>query len=166
MASLKCSHCGFRIHYHDEPNGIEYTALSQKLWDLFSDTDKPIARYVLDGNDDFLCIWRCPECGCIHSFEAYRPLFKQAYVPCENASISTTARKYLVFVDFLFEDISEKGLTAQEFVTVGKKYSTNNFFYAMISSESFIVYCDETCTQAIKKYKAIVTKNTEKVHSR
>lgn len=47
MASLKCSHCGFRIHYHDEPNGIEYTALSQKLWDLFSDTDKPIARYVL-----------------------------------------------------------------------------------------------------------------------
>ena len=34
MASLKCSHCGFGIHYHDEPNGVEYTALSQEHGDV------------------------------------------------------------------------------------------------------------------------------------
>ncbi len=44
MAGLKCSHCGFGIHYHPEPNGVEYTALSQELWDSFSKTDKPIVR--------------------------------------------------------------------------------------------------------------------------
>lgn len=160
MASLKCSHCGFGIHYNDEPNGVEYTALSQELWDLFSETDKPIARYVLDGNDDFLCIWKCPECGCIHILEAYRPLLKQAYMPCENTSASASARKYLVFIDYLFEDISERGLTAKKFINDGQ-YPADKFFYAMIANESIIVYSDENCTEEIKKFKALATKNTE-----
>ena len=158
MASLKCSHCGFGIHYHDEPNGVEYTALSQDLWNSFSKTDKPIVRYVLDGNDDFLCIWRCPECGCIHTFEAYRPIFKQAYIPCDDVAIYTESKKYLVFIDFLFEDISERGLSAKEFAN-GGKYSSDSFFYAMINNECVIVYSDETCTKEIKKYKSIETKN-------
>ena len=158
MASLKCSHCGFGIHYHDEPNGVEYTALSQDLWNSFSKTDKPIVRYVLDGNDDFLCIWRCPECGCIHTFEAYRPIFKQAYIPCDDVAIYTESKKYLVFIYFLFEDISERGLSAKEFAN-GGKYSSDSFFYAMINNECVIVYSDETCTKEIKKYKSIETKN-------
>ena len=158
MASLKCSHCGFGIHYHDEPNGVEYTALSQELWNSFSETDKPIVRYVLDGNDDFLCIWRCPKCGCIHTFEAYRPIFKQAYIPCDDVAIHTESKKYLVFIDFLFEDVSERGLTAEQFINNGK-YPTDSFFYAMISNECVIVYSDEACTKEIKKYKSIETKN-------
>ena len=160
MASLKCSHCGFGIHYHDEPNGVEYTALSQELWNSFSKTDKPIVRYVLDGNDDFLCIWRCPECGCIHTFEAYRPIFKQAYIPCDDVAIYTESKKYLVFIDFLFEDISERGLSAKEFAN-GGKYSSDSFFYAMINNECVIVYSDETCTKEIRKYKSIETKIIE-----
>lgn len=154
MASLKCSHCGFGMHYHDEPNGIGYTALSQGLWNLFSETDKPIVRYLLDGNDDFLSIWRCPECGCIHVFEAFRSIFKQAYLPCNHVDISTEAQKYLVFVDFLFEEISERGLTAKEFAHAGP-YPANDFFYAMIDHESIIVYRDEACSEEVKKYKAI-----------
>ena len=160
MASLKCSHCGFGIHYHDEPNGVEYTALSQELWNSFSKTDKLIVRYVLDGNDDFLCIWRCPECGCIHTFEAYRPIFKQAYIPCDDVAIYTESKKYLVFIDFLFEDISERGLSAKEFAN-GGKYSSDSFFYAMINNECVIVYSDETCTKEIRKYKSIETKIIE-----
>ena len=160
MASLKYSHCGFGIHYHDEPNGVEYTAISQELWNSFAETDKPIVRYVLDGNDDFLCIWRCPECGCIHIFEAYRPVFKQAYIPCDNGAISTEARKYLVFIDLLFEDISERGLTAKEFSNVGE-YPADSFFYTMIDNENVIVYSDEACTKEIRKYEAIETKFTE-----
>lgn len=160
MASLKCSHCGFGIHYHDEPNGVEYTALSQELWNSFSKTDKPIVRYVLDGNDDFLCIWRCPECGCIHTFEAYRPIFKHAYIPCDDVAIYTESKKYLVFIDFLFEDISERGLSAKEFAN-GGKYSSDSFFYAMINNECVIVYSDETCTKEIRKYKSIETKIIE-----
>ena len=160
MASLKCSHCGFGIHYHDEPNGVEYTALSTELWNLFSETDKPIVRYVLDGNDDFLCIWRCPKCGCIHTFEAYRPIFKQAYIPCDDVAVYTKSKKYLVFIDFLFEDISERGLSAKEFAN-GGKYSSDSFFYAMINNECVIVYSDETCTKEIRKYKSIETKIIE-----
>ena len=156
MASLKCSNCGFGIHYHDEPNGIQYTAISQELWDSFSDTNKPIVRYVLDGNDDFLCVWRCPECGCIHAFEAYRPIFIQAYIPCDDAVAPAAARKYLVFSDYLFEDISERGLTAEAFADSGK-YPTDRFFYAAIGNNSIAVYSDETCTNVLRRYIAIDT---------
>ena len=156
MASLKCSYCGYGIHYHDEPNGIEYTAFSQELWNSFSVTDKPIVRYVLDGNDDFLCVWRCPECGCIHTFEAYRPIFKQAYIPCDNVVTPNGARKYLVFIDFLFEDVSERGLTDEEFAN-SSKYPSDSFFYAMVADNSIIVYEDEACTKPSKYFKAIET---------
>ncbi len=159
MASLKCSNCGFGIHYHDEPNGIQYTAISQELWDSFYDTDKPIVRYVLDGNDDFLCVWRCPECGCVHSFEAYRPIFKQAYIPSDEDVILNAARKYLVFIDYLFEDISERGLTAAEFVNCGK-YPADRFFCAMIADNGIILYEDESCTKEIRRFTAIETTDT------
>lgn len=157
MASLKCSYCGFGIHYHDEPNGVQYTAISQELWDSFSYTDKPIVRYVLDGNDDFFCVWRCPECGCIHTLEAYRPTFKQAYIPCGEDVVLTEARKYLVFIDYLFEDISERGLTAEDFAKIGK-HSTSSFFYAMIADNGIITYEDEICTKPLNNYTAIETK--------
>ncbi|GEM_PF-4414843 len=157
MASLKCSQCGFGIHYHDEPNGIQYIAISQELWNSFSGTDKPIVRYVLDGNDDFLCIWKCPECGCIHTFKAYRAIFKQAYIPCDDVVIPTTARKYLIFIDFLFEDISERGLTAETFAISGK-YRTDGFFYAMITEKEIILYEDEHYTKSLKYFTAIETK--------
>ena len=157
MASLKCSNCGFGIHYHDEPNGVRYTAISLELWSSFSYTDKPIVRYVLDGNDDFLCVWRCPECGCIHTFKAYQPIFKQAYMPCSEDVVPTTARKYLVFIDYLFEDISERGLTAKGFANSGK-CSTDNFFYAMVADSSVIIYEDGTYTKPLKYFTAIETK--------
>ena len=157
MASLKCSNCGFGIHYHDEPNGIEYTAFSTELWNSFAKTDKPIIRYVLDGDDDFLCVWRCPECGCIHTFQAYQSTLKQAYVPCSENVIPNGARKYLVFIDYLFDDVSEKGLTAEEFINSGE-YPTDSFFYAMVADNSVIVYEDEACTKPVKYFTAIETK--------
>ena len=78
----------------------------------------------------------------------------------KNWHAVVVARKYLVFIDFLFEDISEKGLTAKEFANEGE-YSSDSFFYTMINSESVIVYSDETCTKEIRKYKAIETKTIE-----
>lgn len=154
MASLKCNNCGYGIHYHDEPNGIEYTAFSMELWNTFAKTNKPIIRYVLDGNDDFLCVWRCPECGCIHTFIAYQSPLKQAYIPCDEEVIPTEARKYLVFIDYLFEDISERGITAEEFSDSGK-YPTDSFFYAMIGNDGIAVYGDEACTEPLKYFTAI-----------
>lgn len=157
MASLKCNNCGFGIRYHDEPNGIEYTAFSVELWNTFAKTDKPILRYVLDGDDDFLCIWRCPECGCIHTFEAYHSTLKQAYAPCVENVTPAVARKYRVFIDYLFDDVAERDLSAEEFDNSGE-YPTDSFFYAMVADNSVIVYADEACTKPLKYFTAIKSK--------
>ncbi len=158
MASLKCNNCGYGIHYNDEPSGIEYTAISMKLWNMFSKTDKPILRYLLDGDDDYLIIWKCPECGCVHAFNGYSPMLAQAYIPCKQDFDVVSATKYIVFIDYLFEDISEKGLTADEFLS-NSNYDSNRLCYALISNNGIVVYRDEECTDEERRYIAIPTEN-------
>ena len=83
-------------------------------------------------------------------------MFKQAYITCDSVGTPNGARKYLVFIDFLFEDVSERGLTAEEFAN-SSKYLSDSFFYAMVADNSIIVYEDEACTKPSKYFKAIET---------
>ncbi len=154
MASLKCSHCGEGIHYHGEPIGVELRAISQELWDMFSSTDKPIICYLLDGNDDYCLIWKCPECGCLHVFEGYSAKVWHSYFFTDADIDITSARKYLVFSDYLFYDVSEADMTASEFF--GKAdYDSDNFFYALINENGIITYSDDACTKELKRFAVI-----------
>ena len=154
MSGLKCSGCGGSIRYHGEPNGIELTAISQEMWNTFSSTDKPIICYLLDGNDDYFLIWRCPECGCLHAFEGYSPKVWHAYFFTDTAPDMTSARKYLIFSDDLFYDISEVNMTASVFWEKAD-YDSDNFFYALINENGIVTYRDEACTEELKRFAVI-----------
>lgn len=151
MASLKCANCGFGIHYHNEPNGTEFIAISQNLWDTFSNTDKPIVRYLLDGNDDYYNIWKCKQCGCIHIFRAGAADLKKSYIQGDGIIDTTAAKKYFVFEDTLFEDIAEKGLNSIQFFEYLHQNPTN-FCYALASAETIVLYSDQYCNNEIRKY--------------
>ena len=155
MASLKCSHCGFGIHYHSEPNGIEYYAYSRDLWNANANTDKSIVSFTED-SEDFLIVWRCPECGCIHVFGGYSFRLKRAYSPCDNEIALKSARKYLVFVDYLRDKVFDEEWTAAQFMQSGK-YPNDQFFYALVGDDGVIVYEDADCSTPLRRYKAIDT---------
>ena len=155
MASLKCSHCGFGIHYHDYPNGIEYEAYSQDMWEAFSDANKRIVSFT-DDSDDFLIVWRCPECGCIHAFNGYNAFIKQAYAPCVEDVALVDSRKYLVFIDYLRDKVFDEEWSAAQFMQSGK-YPNDQFFYAMVGDNGVVVYEDADCLKPLRRYKAIET---------
>ena len=155
MASLKCSLCSFGIHYHDCPNGIEYEAYSQEMWKAFSDANKQIISFT-DDSDDFLIVWRCPGCGCVHTFNGYSSCLKQAYAPCVDNVILVNARKYLVFIDYLRDEIYERHWSAAQFMQSGK-YPNDQFFYAMVGDNGVVVYEDAACSKPLRRYKAIET---------
>ncbi len=48
MASLKCSKCGYGIHYHDEPNGTEWIAFELNTWEKLLSSQKEISSYKSD----------------------------------------------------------------------------------------------------------------------
>ena len=155
MASLKCSHCGFGIHYHDEPNGIELYAFSQKLWNFNLKTDKPIVSFT-ESDEGFLIVWRCPECDCLHVFKGYEPRIKQAYAPSDDLFPLMSAEKYLFFVDSLRDKVFDEEWTAAQFMQSGE-YPNDQFFYAKVGDAGVIVYEDADCSTPLRRYKAIET---------
>ena len=48
MASLKCSKCGYGIHYHDEPNGTEWIEFELNTWEKLLSSQKEISSYKSD----------------------------------------------------------------------------------------------------------------------
>ena len=156
MASLKCSHCGFGIHYGGMPNGIEYTAISQDLWNKYSNTDKLIICYVTEGNGDFLTVWKCPQCGCIHIMDGFQAFVKQAFGSCDEPMEIESARKYVVLIDYLLEETADRNWTAAQFMQSGE-YPNDQFFYAMVGDAGVIVYEDADCSTPLRRYKAIET---------
>ena len=161
MAILECNNCGFCIHYHDLPNVTEYEAITYTTWDMFKDTDLPIVRYTLDGPKDYLRIWKCLECGCMHVFDQ-KWWVKKAYVPYNHNilhvdyfTIPPKGIKYYLFSDLVSEPIWEDDITAKEYEK-NKKYPRCDF--AVINDEFIYVFSDRECTDVIRGFKAIEPK--------
>ena len=162
MAGLECNNCGFGIHYHDEPNGVGYEDITYTTWNMFKDTDLPIVRYTLDGPQDYVTIWKCLECGCMHVFEANSNWVKKAYVPYnynifhkDYFKTSPKGIRYYLFSDLVSEPIWEDDLTAREYEK-NKKYPRCDF--AVINDEFIYVFSDRECTDVIRGFKAIEPK--------
>lgn len=152
MASLKCSQCGFGIHYHDEPNGVELTAIPLDTWKKFFLTDKPIVRYNLDGPQDYLIIWKCPQCQCFHIFMGSSTIVKKAYALNSEVTNFINGIKYIIFNDYDFDDISEKGLTATDYKKCQDDYNAKY----LVVNENYLYICSDINFQNIEKiYKAI-----------
>ena len=80
MASIQCIKCKTGIHYHGEPEGIEYIFIKEKDWDriITARFDSQNRQYINGSSlpmlyradtieSDFVDLivkaWKCPECG-------------------------------------------------------------------------------------------------------
>ena len=154
MASLKCNNCGYGIHYHDEPDGTEHFAIPVSTWEEYLSADKSIIRSFLDGPQNFLTIWRCKECGCLHTFSAHSVMVKHAYAPCEYDSSAKIINgiKYRIFDDYLFDAVAEDNLTARDY-EVSDKYGS--CYYAIIGDNYIYLYDNESFTYPTGCFHAI-----------
>ena len=160
MASLKCNNCGYGIHYHDEPDGTEHFAISFSTWEWYLLEGKSIIRSFLDGPQDYLTIWRCKECGCLHTFPAHSVMVKRAYAPCEYdpAAEIINGIKYRIFDDYLFDAVTEDNITAKDFDSSNKHGAC---YYAMIGDNYIYLYDDAKFQRVTKCFQAIITDNSD-----
>lgn len=154
MASLKCNNCGYGIHYNDEPDGTEYTAISFRTWSNFSSTDKPICRYILDGIQDYIIIWKCRECGCLHTFITGKYELSNAYIPCEKKNVTgiPNGKKYHVFEDYVYETIAESGISAEEYEN-SDEYPSH--YYAIVDGDYIYLSDNKDFTNITDIFKSI-----------
>ncbi|MBO7392921.1 MAG: hypothetical protein J6U98_01815 [Abditibacteriota bacterium] len=154
MASLKCSNCGYGIHYHDLPDGTEHYAFRLDEWNRLINTDLSTSKYLCDGTREFLTVWKCRECGTLHTFSAFTPHFLGAYKPYvgEDIPLDKTGEKYIIVDDITWEDITEQSLTGPECLA---KYPPKAFRYTSVSENGIVVYDDRDFTHPIQRYITI-----------
>ena len=154
MASILCNNCNTGIHYHSEPQGIEYTYISTKDWNdicnshfkseskEYDDSGYPKLYRTDTLEDDFShCInksWKCPSCGSILAFDKKGSLIA-IYVPSEESYMGELISEGLVFDDYLWEkivsskkpDIKLKDQIPSAYIRIyqnGLSASTDQFF--------------------------------------
>ena len=156
MASLKCNNCGFGIHYHDEPDGTEHFAIPPETWEWYRSSEKSVIRAFLDGPQNYLTIWRCRKCGCLHTFDAHSVHVKQAYALCQSISTDemTNGKEFRVFDARLFDAIWEDNITANEY---DASHPYGDCYYALIGDDYLLTFDDADLTHVTGCYQAIDT---------
>ncbi len=71
----------------------------------------------------------------------------------EQSIAIESPQKNLVFIDYLFEDVADKGWSAEQFLKSGT-YGSDRFCYAMVASNGVNVYEDSACTKKFRNYIA------------
>ncbi|MBR4767005.1 MAG: hypothetical protein IK085_09625 [Clostridia bacterium] len=149
MASLQCNNCKYGIHCTDYPNEIERYAFPIEEWQKLIKTDLPIVRYSLDGPQNYLTIWECPECGAIHIFVADTVLLDQVFIVDSSAGTDCSeAKKYILFDSVHFEPIADSDMTGPEYD------GTSHRFFA-VKDNVAIIADDENFTENVTYYKQI-----------
>ncbi|MCR5609541.1 MAG: hypothetical protein K6G26_10805 [Lachnospiraceae bacterium] len=152
MAGLKCSNCGGSIRYHDTPSGIQYTVFTAKSWENITQAiydpknermhnewkiPEPY-RYLSctiweDFPKEFREVWVCPHCGTIAVFDNSGVRVKAVYAPTTDIfSVDRHAEKYVVFSDYVWEEIAELSIPVSE---ISNKF---NVTYYAIANEDYI----------------------------
>lgn len=86
MASILCSKCHQGIHYHGEPNGIQYVMICKTDWDKIVSSDFDSRQKIIDQTSGYPKLyrtdtieedfpesvkkfWKCPHCATLHFFD-------------------------------------------------------------------------------------------------
>jgi len=139
MASLKCSNCGCGIHYHDEADGTQLIAFKESVWNKLLNSDIPVSRYMLDGTEDYLEIWKCKNCETLHIFNGVD--VSAAYRKTVNTAVeSASGEKYVGYVDTDWGIITEEQILGSDIV---KKYPDCKKIRLVISDAFLYLSCDE-----------------------
>ncbi len=170
MAGLKCSHCGEGIRYHDMPNGIEHTVFTMKNWEKIVSTvyDPNNERMHEEWNtpgpylyradtiwedfeDDYFVAWVCPHCGTIAVFDNSGLHVRAVYTPISDSiPVDRNADKYVVFSDYVWEEISESSIPVSE---IPDKFKAS--YFAIANSDYVWIFNSQLESDCTKVYKRI-----------
>ena len=133
MASLKCSNCGYGIHYHGISNGTEYILFDLNFWNwiITQKFDKNKKTYDKSGYpflyrsdsiqtefvDKVYHFWKCKKCGTLAFFKPECNMVDSVYTPDESYKPNYNSKKigrFICFDDHLWDEITEKALPVNE----------------------------------------------------
>ncbi len=128
MASIQCVKCKRGIHYHGEPDGIEYVFIKVRDWDRITATrfDAKNKQYVngssypklyqtdtieSDFEDLIVKAWRCPECGTFLFCDEHGRV-ERAYEEdgSEGSEKKRVGKDYVVFDDYSWDLLTDSAV--------------------------------------------------------
>ena len=129
MASVKCSKCGYGIHYHGEPNGTEYIFILKADWEAITSSCFDPKDKVLDSNKDYPKLfqsdtieedfpgavhkyWKCPKCGSLFFFDAEGNVTRM-FAPTDqedSVSISDDIENGVIYDDYSWDALTEASI--------------------------------------------------------
>lgn len=140
MASLKCSKCGYGIHYHDEPDGTEWIAFESELWRKLCESTKELSSYTSDSPSGWYSVWKCSECGTLHVFKMQDIHLFKAFEPVDKADDNSESRMNLIaFEDIIWDQITETDKTGKAFGEVFREIPRK---YICATETAVFVYRD------------------------
>lgn len=129
MASIQCIKCKSGIHYHGEPEGIEYVFIRAKDWDniISSRFDPNHKLYLGAGSSPMLFqtdtieadfedligkAWKCPKCGTIMTFDKNGRVIQAFEIDdSKKRGKSDTSSDYVVFDDYSWNILTESAIS-------------------------------------------------------
>ena len=155
MASLKCSKCGYGIHYHDEPNGVEWIAFEMETWNRLCSSRMPISSYELDTKSGWYTVWKCEKCGTLHVFKAM-DIYIDMIFESQDAVIGQTFEGNVIecvaFEDVVWDQITE---TEEEGNAFDDKFKDVPRKYIRFCKDTLYIYTYSDCTSIEKMYKLL-----------
>lgn len=167
MASIQCIRCKAGIHYHGEPEGIEYIFIKEEDWESITTTrfDSQNKQYVNGSSfpmlyqadtieSDFVDLivkaWKCPECGTFMFFDEHGRVVK-AYQEdeCKGCEKQIDGFDHVVFDDYSWDVLTESAVANWK---IPKQYSPT--IHARLSDSSLILI--RTGGEVINNYKRVV----------
>ena len=152
MASLKCSGCGYGIHYHDEPNDTEYLFCTMDVWAKIESEILTSSWVEAEYYEQIVYAWKCAECGTFAFFDRGGRV-TGVYTPNKELSSEPMLEPVefgLFFDDILWYDITEQDIPASEIL---KKYPQN--LWLMKNDDEMRVYEDRARTKCLRQYRRI-----------
>lgn len=128
MASIQCSKCKMGIHYHGEPDGIEYVFITIRDWtritasrfnrenkEYFEGSSIPKLFQTDTIEEDFPAavhkIWKCPHCGSLMIFDGHGKVteaFENVFTMPDKGR--TVTAEYVIFDDYSWNQLTELAL--------------------------------------------------------
>ena len=158
MASLKCSKCGYGIHYHDEPNGIEWIAFELETWNGLCSSNKTVGSYETDTKAGWYTIWKCEKCGTLHIFKTMDTHIDGAFALLDTTAIHTQegdAIDCIAFEDIAWDQITETEETGNNFEDKFEDFPRK---YVRFCNDFLYVYADADFSVIERVYKLLAEK--------
>ncbi len=151
MASLKCSVCGSGIHYHSEPEGIQFIFFKDSDWGKMMSMSLTSDEIESENHGSYLYAWKCPSCGAFAFFDAdwhVNMIFKLISEDISSKEIHQNLDTGLLFDDYLWNRITEDSIPVKDIID---KYS--GFYYVAKNEHAMFIYEDREMRNLMFSYE-------------